>query len=260
MHKYLITSQLSATRALDGGLLYMLSGYLLKLARLVILLLLWRSLAVQGADLGEFTLPALLAYTLLASTLGEQLSIVTPATTAFWEGSIISRYLRPLPVLAQMMAETAGGWLPGLLLYSLPMLLISPLLGINLGTLVLTHGPLFALSLLLGISLGFAIDFLFAALVIYIKNASYQAYSIRRAITQLFSGAVIPFALLPWGIGSVLELLPFASVASAPLLIFVGTGDPLRLIGLQLVWNLILWPVTLVVFRRSQERMVSYGG
>ena len=88
MKKYMITSQLSATRAFDGGLFYVLSGYLLKLARMVILLLLWRSVANQGADLGGLTLPQLLAYTLLASVLDDQLNVVTPATTAFWEGSI----------------------------------------------------------------------------------------------------------------------------------------------------------------------------
>lgn len=260
MKKYLITSQLSATRALDGGLFYMLSGHLLKLARLIILLLLWQSLAKQGADLGGLTLDQLLAYTLLSSILTEQLNIVTPATTAFWEGSIISRYLRPLPVLAQLMAETVGSWLPGLLLYSLPMVTASALIGINLGAAWLANGLLFLLSLLLATSLGFAIDFLFASLVIYIKNASYTAYSIRQAITKLFSGALIPFTLLPWGMGQVLQLLPFGSIASAPLLIFVGAESPLRLITLQLVWNLILWPITLIAFKRSQERMVSYGG
>jgi ABC-type uncharacterized transport system permease subunit len=55
-------------------------------------------------------------------------------------------------------------------------------------------------------------------------------------------------------------MLPFGSVASAPLLVLVGVSDPLRLIGLQLIWNLVFWPVTIWAFRGSEERMVSYGG
>ncbi len=259
MKKYLMTSQLSATRGFDGGLFYVLSGYLLKLATMIILLLLWRSIANQGADLGALSLPQLLAYTLLASILGEQLNVVTPATTAFWEGSIISRYTRPMPVLRQMMAETIGGWLPGLMLYSLPMLLLSPALGVYLGGL-LVHGPFVLVSLLLSISLGFAMDFLFASLVIYIKNASYTAYYIRQAMITLFSGALIPFALMPWGIGRVLALLPFGSVASAPLLIAIGSDGIWRLLALQLFWNAVLWPIALWAFKSSEERMVSYGG
>lgn len=259
MRKYLMTSQLSATRGFDGGLFYVLSGYFLQLATMVILLLLWRSLADQGADLGGLSLPQLLTYTLLASVLSEQLNIVTPATTAFWEGSIISRYTRPMPVLMQMGAETVGGWLPGLLLYSLPMLLLSPLLGVSLRSLM-AHGPVVLVSLLLSVSLGFAMDFMFASLVIYVKNASYTAYYIRQAIIKLFSGALIPFALLPWGVGKVLELLPFGSVASAPLLVAIGSDSPYRLLALQLFWNAVLWPLALLTFKKSEERMVSYGG
>lgn len=260
MKKYLITAQLSATKAFDGGILYILSGYILRLAQLAIMLLLWRSLAGQGAELGGMTLQQLLVYTMLSSVFREQLNIVTPVINSFWEGSLISRYMRPAPVLRQLMAETVGSWLPGLLLYTLPMLAISFLLGMGLSASLADNGLAFLISLSLSISLGFAMDFLFAAMVIYLKNANYTAYVIRQAVINLFTGAVIPFALMPWGMGRVLELLPFGSVASAPLLVMVGADNVLRLIALQLVWNLILWPLALYAYNSSQERMVSYGG
>lgn len=103
-------------------------------------------------------------------------------------------------------------------------------------------------------------DFLFASTVIFLKNASYTAYVVRQAVTRVFSGALIPFALLPWGAGNILQLLPFGSVASAPLQILIGSRDSLHLLGLQVRWNLILWPIALVAFKSSEERMVSYGG
>ncbi|MGI6344239.1 MAG: ABC-2 family transporter protein [Bacillota bacterium] len=259
MQKYTIIARLSATRGFDGGLLYVLGGYLMQLARLIILLLLWRSLAEQGADLGGFTLGELLLYTLFSSVLSEQLNVVTPATTAFWEGSFISNYLHPLPIVLQLIAETVGSWLPGLLLYSIPMLAISPLLGIDLAPLLSNALP-FVVSLFCAISLGFALDFIFASLVIHVQHASYTAYSIRQAVIKLFSGALIPFALLPEGLGRIFELLPFGSVASAPLLILCGSSEVARLLSLQLLWNAILWPLALIMLRHSQERMVSYGG
>ena len=260
MKKYIVTSQLSATKAFDGGVLYILSSYGLRLIQVIVMMLLWSSLAEQGAELGGFTLGQLLLYTMLSSILIEQLNITTPATTAFWEGTIISRYMRPAPVLLQLMSETVGSWLPGLLLYSLPMLIIAPFLGLNLFPAFAGSGPAFLLSLSLSISLGFAFDFLFAALVIYLKNANYTAYVIRQAVIRFFSGALIPFALLPWGLGRVLELLPFGSIASAPLLIITGTDETVKLIALQLFWNAVLWPLVIVAFKKGQERMVSYGG
>ena len=54
----------------------------------------------------------------------------------------------------------------------------------------------------------------------------------------MLSGAVIPLALLPWGLGDVLEWLPFASLAWAPLSIYTGIGDAPRLIALQVFWAL----------------------
>jgi ABC-2 type transport system permease protein len=40
----------------------------------------------------------------------------------------------------------------------------------------------------------------------------------------------------------------------------VGAADPRETLLLQILWNLIFWPFALLVFRRSQEGMVSYGG
>src|SRR6056297_2273110 len=106
MNKYINTIKLSATKAFDGGLIYILGQYLLELAKLIFLILIWESLAKQGADSGIFSFNELLIYSLGAAILAEQLNVVTPATTSFWEGSIISRYLRPMPVLMHLSLET----------------------------------------------------------------------------------------------------------------------------------------------------------
>ena len=82
----------------------------------------------------------------------------------------------------------------------------------------------------------------------------------REAVYELLSGAAIPFALMPAPVARALSLLPFGSLASAPLTIYVGAADPLPTLALQAAWNAALWPAALYVFRRSRERMVSYGG
>lgn len=260
MKKYVVTAQLSATRAFDGGVLYIFSGYILRSIQLIIMLLLWRSLAGQGADLGGMSIQQLLLYTMLSSVFKEQFNIVSPIIDSFWDGTLISRYLRPAPVLRQLMAETAGSWAPGLLLYSLPMLMVSSVMGMDLLGALIRNGPLFLVSIGCSISLGFAMEFLFAAMVIHLKNANYTAFVIRQAIVTLLSGALIPFALMPWDLGRLLALLPFGSVASAPLLIIVGADNALYLLGLQILWNLSLWPVAVLAYKSSQERMVSFGG
>ena len=262
IRKYTATARLCAAGVFDGSLLPVMSEYAVRLLQLIILTLIWRALAAEGADLGGMSLPQLLTYTLMASILRQQLEIVTPATSALWEGSIVGRYLRPVPLLGGLAAETVGRrWIPVLLFYSLPVWLLSPLFGIS----PLPASPLaaaaFLLSLSLSVSLGFALDFLFASLAIRMKNGCWAANDIREAVTTLFTGALIPFSLMPAWAGRVLALLPTGSIASAPLLIYVGAaGNVPRLLFLQLFWNAVLWPFSLWAFHKSEERMISYGG
>ena len=120
--------------------------------------------------------------------------------------------------------------------------------------------PWFWPSLLLCISQGFAVDYLFACLLIRMNNLEWTVHSIRNALTALLTGGLIPFAALPWGLGAMLELSPLGTLAGAPLALMSGLGDPVRLVGAQLFWNATLWPLALWAFRASRERMVSYGG
>ena len=256
LRKYLATAGLCATQAFDGNFLPVFAGYAVRLVRLFIMITVFRSLP----DGGDMTLPQLLTYTLLSSVLSEQLYIFTPATTALWEGSIITRFTRPVPVIGTLIAETVGKWVPSLLFYSLPVCVLAPLFGIRILPADPAHGFLFLVSLLLAVSLGFAVDLIFSGVSMRMKNGCWAALHIREALTALLSGALVPFSLLPKAVGGVLELLPFASLAGAPLAIYTGTADPGRFIGLALFWNAVLWPVCVLFFRRSQEKMVSFGG
>lgn len=252
---------LSARQVFDGNLLQVMGEYAVRFLQFFMLSLIWRSMAGQGADLGGMSLSQLLTYTLMASVLRQQLDIITPATSALWEGSIISRYTRPLPVMSTLAGETVGRWwLPVFLLYGLPMLLLSPVLGISPLPASLGYGLLSLFSLAMSASLGFALDFLFASLAMRMKNGCWAVVHIREALFALFSGALIPFSLLPGPVAKVLAALPTGSIASAPLNLYVGLGDPMRLILVQAGWNLLLWPLARHVFHKSEERMISYGG
>ena len=87
-------------------------------------------------------------------------------------------------------------------------------------------GLAFLPSLILAISVGLALDFILSGLMIYLEHSIYAAIRVRMAVTTLLSGAVLPLALLPWGLGAIFEWLPFAATASVPLRIYTGTGDP----------------------------------
>jgi ABC-2 type transport system permease protein len=119
---------------------------------------------------------------------------------------------------------------------------------------------LFTVSLVLAISVGLAIEFVFGGLLVLLQLPHWAVSQVRGAITTLLSGAIVPLALLPQGVGAAFAWLPFASMASAPLQIYTGTGESIRLLALQAGWSIVLWPLAHWLWRVSRERMVAYGG
>lgn len=255
MTKYLKTARMAALEKTNGGIFYLLPDVAIKLFTLIPLIFLWRAVLLSGVQVG-MSLEQMLSYTFVGGLLADLLVVKTPASGWLSEGVLLKLYGRPISVLGQLAALTAGGWMPMLLLFSLPAVLLAPLLGVSLRP----ASPYFFLSLLLCISLGFAVDVLFACLSIKLRNMSWLVSRIRVAIVSLLSGTVIPIRLLPFGLAEAMQYQPFASLGGAPLSVFVGIGDARQILLLQMMWNAILWPIALFVFRKSQEGMVSYGG
>ena len=250
------TIKMSAGGKLHGGIPALFAGYLVRIIYLLPIVFLWRTLAESGADLGGFSLAQLLTYTCVSTALRPLLNVQSGAVSWNYEGQILDLYRRPKTILGQLALDTIGGWLPELMLFSLPLVIILPFIGVNM----IPATAWFFVCLAFSVSLGFAVDFIFSFFIIRMKNAYWLAYVIRSAVTLLLSGAVIPFDLLPWGLGGIFKLLPFASMAGAPLAVFTGISGFADVFPLQIFWNIILWPVALIVFNNSRETVVSYGG
>lgn len=249
------TVQMGWRAKANAGLHTMLPLIAWRVVSLIPLLLVWRNLLLHNPTAGV-SAEQMLAYTLAASLLEPMLSVKTVLSGWLFEGQFLTFYQRPSPLFAEVAALTVGGWLPLLLTWSLPVWLLAPLCGISLRPASLWFFP----SLLLCISLGFAVDFLFSCLTVRLAGVSWLVNNIRNAIALVLAGSVIPFSLLPWGIGDLLRYQPFASLGGAVLSVLTGIESPAAVLPVQLLWNVLLWPPAILLFRRDQERMVSYGG
>ena len=256
MKKYYYTAVLCMKEKGYFGIASLLGSYLLKAASMLVLLLVWRSLFRDSDTFDGLTLSQMLTYTVLSSALDPMLNVRTPASSWLHDGSMLSLYLRPAPVFGQLMAHTIGGWLMPLCGYGMPAILLAALFDVNVMPATLWFLP----SLLLTVACGFALDFLFAALLMRMKNLEWVVHSIREALTAVFTGALIPFAAMPWGLGNMLALTPFGSLAGAPLALYAGLSRPESVLLLQLGWTVVLWPLAYLAFEKSRERLVSYGG
>jgi ABC-2 type transport system permease protein len=259
LHKYGKTAAISAASLVGDSKLFLID-YLLRLLRVGLLLSIWRTLFAGRAAVGGMTLPVVLTYSLVAEAFGEPLNARTDLPDYFWNGTITTRFLRPMSLFGQFGAEACGKWAMGFCLFSLPLLLLAPLMGVTPLPASAASGLYFAISLVLAVSVGMALEASFVAVGIWSQMPVWAIDRARSALNALLSGALIPLALLPFHLGAAFEWLPFASMASAPMRLYTGTGDPLQMIGLQLAWCAALWPLAYRLWDASRERMVSYGG
>ena len=258
------TARLAAAGYVGDSPLFLLD-YVLRIARVVVLLALWRMiLSTPGGEAASveagLTLAAVLTYTVIAEAFSEQLYLRTELDYEIWDGAAIVRFLRPVTLVGQLLAEVAGRWAFSLAIFSVPLLLVAPLLGVSPLPASPGSGLLFLPSLVLGAAVGLALEFVFATIMIYLNLNIWVLRSLRSAIGTILAGSLIPLALLPAGLGDLFSYLPFAAMASAPLRIYTGTGPPLVLMLSQLTWAVALGYLAGRLWEASRERIAGYGG
>ena len=84
--------------------------YALRLLRVLVLLSLWRIILEGRPPAAGMPLGAVLTYTLIGEVFALQLDVRTTLRDAFWEGTLVVRFLRPMGLVRQFSAEMVGRW------------------------------------------------------------------------------------------------------------------------------------------------------
>lgn len=253
--KYGMTARMAVRGRTNGGLLYLVPEIFMRLVYLVPLLFIWRLLAERGIE-AEMSVSQLLSYTYINALAADLMVVNTCLSDWNFDTRSLELFTRPISVFGQVIAGTVGEWMPMLAFFSLPMLLLAPVLGIRILPATLWAVP----SLFLSVSLGFAFEFVFYCVTVRLRNVTWLTYVIRSAVVSFFSGTVIPFKILPFGMDGWIRYQPFGSLGGAFLALYVGSGDAAEILPVQILWNIVVWSGAVLWFRRSRERMVSFGG
>lgn len=256
---YFKTAAMAASGVLGDDPLFLIN-YLMRFLRVALFFSLWRLILHGKGAIAGYTLEMTLTYTLISEVCRDLLECRTWLEMGFWDGSVSTRFLRPMGIFAQFAAEWTGVVAFHLVAFSLPLLLIAPLLGINPLPINPQAGLLFALSLVLAVFVGLGLEYLFSGVAIALRLHPYVFNRMRGAVGELLSGALLPFAFLPFGLGKIFAYLPFAGQASTPLSIYVGSADAPRLMALQLFWGVVLWITASQLWNRNREKVMAYGG
>lgn len=255
IYKYIVTARMAVNGKTNGGVFYMFPDMIMKAIYLIPVMFIWKSLVNSGYEV-EMSFSQLMSYTYVNALLTDMMIVNSDLSAWDFDIRSMEMFTRPMSVFGQVISRTVGEWIPMLLLFSIPMFFAAPFLGICILPETLWVLP----SLVLSVSLGFAFEFLFYCVTVRLRNVSWPTYVIRSAVTSFFSGTVIPFRILPFGMDKWMNYQPFGSLGGAFLSLYVGSAEVLEIIPVQIFWNIVIWSGAVIWFQKSRERMVSFGG
>ncbi|MEH1123271.1 ABC transporter permease [Micromonospora sp. CPCC 206061] len=230
---------------------------------LVAMLALWSALLDAGRSVAGFTLPEMKAYLLIAFGTGFLVSIFGDFRMAsrIHSGMVALDLVKPVDYQAARLAESTGGVVAEVGAVAVVWVGVVTFAG-PVAAPGWPQGLLFAVSVAAVVPLKFLVVYLSTLLCFWTQNYL-GVFWARDVVVSLFSGALVPLALLPGWFQATAAVLPFAGITSVPALIYLGHvrgAAALGLVGLQLAWAVVLWYAARLAWRGAVRKLTVHGG
>ncbi len=124
------------------------------------------------------------------------------------------------------------------------------------------HVALFAIEIMLGFVLTWLLFFSIGCLAAYFVNI-FGIMNVMLWVFNVLGGRLIPLTVFPTAIGSVLQLLPFGSVFYLPVVTLDGFASFSYIasgIAVTMIWIVIFFVMSSVIWRFSREKVMASGG
>lgn len=240
----------NAVMSLVASILYLIMVYAI-----------WDAISASGQLAAS--LSGILTYVLLGQVVSNSVFIDVESyiSDRVREGTIVNELKRPVSLRFQVYSYLVGRTLFNVVSKGMPVLLIGMLfLGVRLPSAMNAAG--FVVAILLSFNLVFAFSFLTSMLVFW-TEIGWGIRAMRSNIQDVFSGVLFPLYLLPTGLASVFDLLPFKWMADAPIRIFtmeVTGAEMLNVFGLQLFWIVVMAVAGELAWRKAKTKLTVQGG
>lgn len=232
--------------------------------RVYVLYLVWTELYRANAAVAPagITLNSMLTYTIVGQLLllGLQVDSAPLIREKVREGFIATDLIRPVRFPLYLLADNAGAAILRLCVALPAALFAGVLLRPTLPS--WPHAIAFGASVVLGFAVVFLLDLL-ANLTAFWTLETFGLQYMLRFAGFVLSGVFVPLWFFPDALRPVLFALPFASIQSTPLSIFVGRLDGVDVItalGVQIAWVALLSLVVARTWRAAERRITVQGG
>ncbi|WP_228101054.1 ABC transporter permease [Paenibacillus donghaensis] len=263
LRKYIKLAQVSMQNVIAYRFTYFIS-LLGSLIFVIAMFYLWQAIFDQREQLSGFTWEQMKAYIFITYLTNSLISWYseTSISRKIIKGDVAMDLLKPLDFQKARIAETAGA---SLMEGCIAAIMIAALL-LSTKSMVmpdsLQSGVLFILSLALSVFIKFGIIYLASLFCFWTANGIGVAW-MRAALTNFFSGALIPFAFFPEWLAGISRLLPFQGIVHIPASIYLGKAIGLEAwgqIGIQIFWGIVLWTLGKWLWVWAVRQVTINGG
>ena len=230
---------------------------------LTIMVFFWRAVYSNTTEISGIGLDTTLHYILLAQVFLPlaDMGMIFEFGYNLREGGIAHALLRPVDFQGSYYVQSLTRLATNLVL-QIPLALVATFLfGLIWPTDIQTW-LVFILSAVLGYSVLFFFDYLLACLTFYTTEV-WGLGVLVMGISLFCSGSLIPLAMLPVGLQTIVYSLPFAQALYVPLSLLSGI-EPLteapRLLLVQFTWLVCLWLLSRIVFKFAVRTVTVQGG
>jgi len=232
------------------------------LVRVYLLRMVWVALYSRNTAPSELPLHAIITYSTVALLMGLVMDIdqTRALHDKLHDGSIATDFMKPISVPLYLFADGSGE-----VLFHAALIVPSLLLALFIVH-IEVPAPMVLLAFFVSFTLGYLVGFFLNFILNCIAFWTLEIHAFQLIVTwvaDLFGGEIIPLVIFPAVLQRIAFALPFASMFSTPLLIYVGVIAPARYLeamGLQAMWVVALALVSAVIWRAGAKRVIVQGG
>lgn len=123
----------------------------------------------------------------------------------------------------------------------------------------LVQWPLFLLSAVIALVISFGFRFLIDLSAFWLLD-NRGLYGFWNISSGLLCGLTVPIAFFPDWAREVLWMTPFPALLQAPIDVFLGHGNPVKILLYQAFWAVVILALGHLALQRATRRVVIQGG
>lgn len=231
--------------------------------QILITVTIWKALYSGGSTVDGITLPMVVTSIIIGQGLSNSYIFNDLAVSKrVKDGSIINVLLKPISFRVQLFAENVGNILFRLVVNFTPSLIISILFFGIIPPKSILSLILFVVSVILGFLVLWTLSSIVQHSAFWIMN-TWSISTIKNVFVRVLSGAVLPLWFMPEGVLKVISFTPFDSIYFIPVKIYLGQislNDVWFYYGKQIIWIVLLYLLSTLLWNKGQKRVVVQGG